>query len=557
MIEKTGDLSLNQGSELGLDWRDLVRIGQDNGNEAGIEAFFSSDLSSIDNSISSALNIEDLDIIPRNRISIIRTIQNVIDGTPISVGAETNIRSTSNLMALHESYLNNPNAINLNTRSGYAAEIISTAYENLMSHIYGTGDVSYRIDDLPTELRAQFGDRFRVANDTLVDRIIIHSDNTYTTIQTKFLGSTAAECFSQLMSGSVDRYFDVVDLIEIPNDFYDEIMDRINTELNTCTDEVQLNRLSHLRDMLYRSPITRSEALEAVIHPRSFAWRMFNQQQLHIARLSIVDGVRNGAAAAALTTLISGVSDIVRVCNGEMTPKGAFMDVAGDAILSGTMVTGTTFVSNVIARNMSLSANTLIRRVGGSWAPAAAVTCLVEIADDVIDYSRGIISGEELAHSIGRDAIVTGAAFAGGSLGSAVGPVGSFAGSILATVLATTAYEAAVEYVPEVIAETEELYELATERIADISAPIVEAAVDNIEIVATDVSNAIAEGYTFISEASVEIIDNIEVAANQIIEHGNEIIDFIRTNVPEQIDNAIEALNEFASSNNLPFSFGN
>lgn len=101
--------------------------------------------------------------------------------------------------------------------AGYAAEVISTAKENLIALRDGTGIVTKRADDMPEKFPK---------NDQYVDKVRINTitgEEEY--IQTKFVGKNADECLDKLMSKKFDKYFmeDKVDKVEIPKDYYNRV----------------------------------------------------------------------------------------------------------------------------------------------------------------------------------------------------------------------------------------------------------------------------------------------------------------------------------------------
>ena len=93
--------------------------------------------------------------------------------------------------------------------AGYAAEVISTAKENLIALRDGTGIVTLRADDMPEYPK----------NDQYVDKVRINKNTgEVERIQTKFVGKDAEQCLDKLMSKKFDKYFmeDKVDKVEIP-----------------------------------------------------------------------------------------------------------------------------------------------------------------------------------------------------------------------------------------------------------------------------------------------------------------------------------------------------
>ena len=98
--------------------------------------------------------------------------------------------------------------------------MISTAKENLKAQLEKTGITTYRADDLP--------DLFP-KNDQFVDKVRMNQQgDIIERIQTKFIGEDAKQCLDKMMSKKFDKYLDSgkVDKIEIPKNFYDEIISK-------------------------------------------------------------------------------------------------------------------------------------------------------------------------------------------------------------------------------------------------------------------------------------------------------------------------------------------
>ena len=98
-------------------------------------------------------------------------------------GKDTNGNSTWGLKTISDKFNIHRDYADINTKqqAGFCAEIVSTAKENMLSKLKGTGEVTYRADDRP--------DLFH-RNDQFVDKIRVDADgNVIERIQTKFVGS--------------------------------------------------------------------------------------------------------------------------------------------------------------------------------------------------------------------------------------------------------------------------------------------------------------------------------------------------------------------------------
>ena len=121
---------------------------------------------------------------------------------------------------------------NLKQHAGYAAEVVSTAKENLQAKLDNTGVKTYRADDRP--------DLFP-PNDQYVDKIRIDSAGNVEKVQVKFVGEDAKACLAKLKSADYDKYFQdgAVDKIEVPKDYYDDMKQMVSKKISSLEEQVQ------------------------------------------------------------------------------------------------------------------------------------------------------------------------------------------------------------------------------------------------------------------------------------------------------------------------------
>lgn len=402
-------------------------------------------------------------------------------------------------------------AQNIKQQAGFAAEVISTAKENLIAKQNGTGVTTVRLDDLADK-----------KNDPYVDKIRQYADGSTERVQTKFVGKNGKECLSKLMSKDYEKYlFDgKVDKIEIPQDFYDEIrntnlieakISNLEEQISKVTAEgkndvasakqMQIDKLKKIDQMLDRSTVTMQEAIDARIQPKRVTAKLFAQETIKPAHEV---GIKSGLVAAGLTMTISAVDNVTAFIDGEITAKEMVEDITKDTVMAGALGYGTEFITTTVSHTMARSSSTLIKTVGGSCLPAAVVSFAVESYDSVSDFAQGNITGSELAYDLGENA----AAVAGGikgatigaTIGSVAGPVGTVAGGIVGGVVGT------------VVAS---------------------------EVYATAVEVG-AEGVEFVAEKA------------QLL--AKETVDLFENNIPDKLDDVKNAFNNFFSDNKLPFS---
>ena len=378
-------------------------------------------------------------------------------------GIEIDGKQTLGLGALSE-YKINPEYVeqNLKQQAGYAAEIVSTAKDNIQSIMNKDGLTTYRADDRP-DLFAK--------NDQYVDKIRVdQSGNIIERIQVKFIGNDGASCLDKLMQKKFDKYFTDgrVDKLEIPSDYYDQIkngnliqdkIDKLSTQLEKVKElgkdaeakaiEQRIDRYKQIDSMLERSSVSSQEALDARINPEKFVNKIFNNAALD---QSLKAGLDAGIVSAEITAAVSTVDNIYKVYNGEISPKEAFFDVAKDTTISGVIGGGTAFISSMACTYMAQSSHALIQSLSNTALPASIVAFGVQSFDEIVDYAKGEIDGTELAYKLGGNAVNVAGAAAGMAIAAATvpvtGPVGAgvgILGCLIGTAVASEAYKTAVE----------------------------------------------------------------------------------------------------------------
>ena len=470
--------------------------------------FATLDMPVLDESIRDSFGIGQIEVTPEIRTAVVNTVRDMYYGTRVDDRQSLGLKEI-NQWKINENYRES----NISQHAGYAAEVISTNKENFMVRLNGTGEQVFRADDLPKDLLDQFDGKIAAKNDQHVDKVRIKSDGTYETVQTKFVGKNADECFKKLMSKSYDKYLEEgkVDKIEIPKEYYDDVKELIRTQKKDLCEQYahvssesgksevasQLNdRIEKLKKWdkkLESSSVTKEEAKFAVEHPKAYA-----AQQLNKA------GLKSGAQAALITGAVSGVQNYQAYKAGEISAKEAIEDTAKDVAVSGAIAYGTEVVTQL---------------AGGSSVPAAVISMSVESYGDVKDYVEGEIDEKELAYNLGENAAsVVGATVGGilgGTVGTAVGPagtvVGSVAGASAGSAIATKAYQEAAEFV----SENKETIIKATENIGQKASEIA----DGVKDTAGDIKDAAADKLDAAADKAGEIkdaaADKLDAAADK------------------------------------------
>ncbi len=389
---------------------------------------------------------------------------------------------------------------NLKQQAGWAAEVIGTAKENVEAIKNGTGVETYRVDDLPEHLREQFKGEFAKTNDPYVDKIRVKDGKVIDRVQTKFVGKTPEECLSKLTSKKFEKYIESgkVDKLEIPKDFYDDVKKQIaekKESLSSQIDRVSADEKTSTAEKL-RSKVEKLEKLDEMLEPSTVSSKeaMLSVQagRAHKAGLSSAKG------ATMLTAAVSGVENIKKYADGEISGAEALKDTAKDTVIAG----GIGYVTGAVTEI-----------TGGSSIPAAVITMGVESYDDVKGYIDGEVSGEELAYNLGENAArVIGGAIGGtlgGAAGSVVGPagtvVGSMAGATAGSAVAVKAYQETVEFVSE---NADAVIEKGSEIAGNIGDAAVKVAGD-VKDTLSGVADSAAEAFDNIGDKASETMGNI------------------------------------------------
>ena len=466
-----------------------------------------------DNTLRQAFGLGEIKITDGIRQAAVHTVNDMYNGVELGDRTSLGLREIG-------SWVKNDSCIN--QQAGYSAEVISTGKENFSSNLFGKGDVTYRADDLPKELRDQLGDTIAAKNDQYVDKVRVKADGTIEKVQTKFVGKDAESCLKKLMSKEYDKYFEPgkVDKLEVPKEYYDDItklissekdglfdqLDRVKAEGNTeaaAKIQSKIDKLERLEGgMLEKSVVTKAEAVFATEHPKLYAAQQINNA-----------GLKQGAIAAGLTAAVSGMENYEKYKSGEIDGKEAITNVLKDSGTAGAIAYGTEVITQL---------------AGGSSVPAAVITMGVESADDIKGFIDGEIGGEKLAYNLGENAArVIGGAVGGalgGAAGSVVGPagtvVGSMAGASAGSAAAAKAYQETVEFISE---NADEIIEKGSEIAGNIGDAALEVAGDVKETV-SDVVDSAAETLDNIGDKASEAMDSIGDKASELKDAAKAVI---------------------------------
>lgn len=422
---------------------------------------------------------------------------------------------------------------NLKQHAGYAAEVLSTAKENLQAKLDNTGVKTVRTDDLP-----------KGHNHPYVDKIRIDSAGNVEKVQVKFVGEDAKACLAKLKSTDYDKYFQdgAVDKIEVPKDYYDDMKQMVSKKISSLEDQVQhvkeqgkteaiqtkaaeLERCKKIDQMLEKSTVSSDEAMEAVKHPKRVSARLFAKDTFMESNKA---GLESAALAATITAAVSTVDNITQVMDGKITAQEAFLDVAKDTGAAGGIAYGTAFVSTAVAQAMSSSAHQMIRALGNTGVPAMVVSVGVQSYDSITDYATGVIDAKELVSDLAENTAQVAGSMAGAAAASAI------AGAAGTVITSAAAGAAAGSVVP------------------GLGTAVGAVAGVGVSLVGGMVGAAVAtEAY----KSAVRVAaPGAEVLADKAQEMATKTIDVAKECLPGAVDEVRGMLNTFLAQNEMPFS---
>lgn len=318
----------------------------------------------------------------------------------------------------------NPNdrARNIKQQAGFSAEIKSVARANAERIINGDDTTrTTRTDDMTGQSDGR-GGSIGGTNDQFYDLADVDKNGVYiedSGRQLKFVGNDAESCTKSLLQRDYDKYREHGVALEVPSDFYDEIIkdldsraDKLKTQIEVAErkgntelaskHKEQLKRVEDTKNSLKKSNVANKEAIEAR-----------NNAELStakdIARLAHQAGLEAAQKGALIGGGVSIVRNVVKLSNGDIkadvaiknivvdTTKGAiggYVVGAGGAALKGAMLK---------------SSSSSIRALSETQFPSASVGLVYGVTKSAvtnfIKYKTGEITKQEMARAFGKDAV--------------------------------------------------------------------------------------------------------------------------------------------------------
>lgn len=377
---------------------------------------------------------------------------------------------------------------NIKQQAGFSAEVKSVARSNAENAIDDKNPKKIRTDDM-TESKDSRGMSVGKVNDELFDLAEIDSEGIYidgSATQVKFVGGNAKSCASKLLSSKFDKYRNNDVEIEIPKDFYNDVIKDYNERIEDLKKQVEsaesrgdkalaarhqerIEKIEKTRDSLKQSNVKNKEAIRARLHP-----------ELSVAKdiVSVANkaGLEQAGKGAIISGSISMIKNIVACANGEKDVKTASVDFAKDTGKGAAYSYATAFSGSVVKGIMQNSGSEYVRTLSGTQLPSTLVSTTINVGKTMSKYIHGEIDGAECIELLGKNGVAQiGSAFYSTIAVAAVAGAGKTALTVVAGIAGSTfGYSAAVAVYDELATSLKE-YNLSVENRKAIEAECEEA----------------------------------------------------------------------------------
>ena len=333
---------------------------------------------------------------------------------------------------------------NLKQQSGFSAEIKETANSNAESIIKGTSKRKMRTDDIGR------------VNDPLYDHIEIDIKGNFVAgsgSQMKFVGDTPKEALSKLASKDFSKYLENDVKIEVPADFYDDMLVEANNQIerlerqltnqvskgNTAQAEKLKKRLEDykkIKQNIKKSSVTNKEAMFARTHPKLSTVKS-------IANISHRAGIKIAGESAIIGGSVSIVQNIVAIVKDEVDSETALKNIAKDTATSAAVGYGTGFAGSAVKGIMQNAKSQTTQALSKTNLPGTVVAVAIGATKTLSSYLNGDINGVECFEQLGEQGtgMLSSAMFA--TIGQALIPipvVGGMIGGMLGYALSSASY---------------------------------------------------------------------------------------------------------------------
>ena len=364
------------------------------------------------------------------------------------VDNETGMALKRGLDALSKSKINpNNEYANLNQQAGFAAELKYSARENAR-HIIENDKT--RVINTDTKGAGKYNELF--------DHIVTKDGRIISQEQMKFVGRDVKECVNALTSQKYQKYRDNNAIFTLPSDYFEKdtngipkIQNELDRRIESLNKQVEKGNMSgealrkkqqeiqnikKLKESVKDSGITKSDAIEARLHPR---WSTVKD----MAKLAHASGVQQAKIGAGIGGTVSLVSNIVSVYKGDKDLGEATLCVAKDTAKSAAFSYATAFAGSLVKASMQNSGSVILRGASKSNLPAAIVSLSIDSAKSIKGFITGELSGVECMEQLGEtgSCAISSAMFAvAGQVLIPIPVIGGMAGSMIGYALTSSCY---------------------------------------------------------------------------------------------------------------------
>lgn len=382
---------------------------------------------------------------------------------------------------------------NIKQQVGFAAEVLDVADTNADNIIKGSLNRKTRTDDLFLTKDPVSGKNIGGVNDELFDHAELNSSGNVirgTAAQMKFVGKDANSCFNKLMSKKYQKYHDAKAKIEVPSDYYDDVLKAANKKLEKLKKSLnnktvqenpdlqesikeQIEKCKKIKRNLRKSSVSNKDAINARLHPKLTTGK-------RVVTLANDAGIKQMGYGAAIAGSVSLIRNLVSVIKGEEKPEEAAKSVVFDSVTGSVASYTTAFSGATIKGVMQNSSSSYLRALSKTNIAATLVTSVTATTKTLKKFISGKITGLECLEELGetgttqiasamfatigtyaaKEIAGKGAAFAIGQITIPV--VGGIVGSMVGYALSSACYNIVVSSLEEAKLAKEERIHIET-----------------------------------------------------------------------------------------------
>lgn len=382
------------------------------------------------------------------------------------------------LKSISESSIDKSNTYrSIKQQAGFSAEVKSVAKSNAENAISGSKTRYARTDDIAESIDSR-GFSVGKVNDTLTDIAKLDESGIYidqSATQMKFVGGNPKACASLLLGKKYDKYRNNNVEIEIPQDFYEKVIQEYDKKIEKLQKQVQdakekgndhvaftkkeeIRRIEKTKNNLKKSNVTNEEALFARKNPELSTAK-------DIAAVAHRAGLEQAKTGAIISGSISIIKNVVACSKGEKDIKTASIDFAKDTGKGAAYSYATAFSGSVVKGMLQNSGNEYIQGLSNTQLSSTLVSTTINVGKTMSQYIRGEIDSAECIEQLGKDGVAQIGAAMYSTIGvAAVAGAGSTALTVIAGIAGSTfGYSAAVAVYDELSTSLKE-YKLSAEK---------------------------------------------------------------------------------------------